>query len=77
MSLLIPDPLGSIARAVMVRLTIPMDQGSVLVGAVASHMKLTTRICPTLSKFYDRARVNEVLSLPEVVELNLTMEITL
>ena len=49
----------------------PMDQGSVLVGVgfIACNLPYfaTTRICPTLSKFYDRARVNEVLSLPEVL----------
>ena len=45
-----------------------MDRGSVLVvGNKLEVMYFTTRICPTLSKFNDRARVNEVLSLPEVV----------
>jgi len=38
-----------------------MDQGSVLVvGNKLEVMYFTTRSCPTLSKFIDRARVNEV-----------------
>jgi len=44
-----------------------MDQGSAPLGItyLATVPKIATD--PTLSKFNDRARVNEVLSLPEVV----------
>jgi len=62
------DPRSNKALYMLQQECFLLDRGSVLViRVIEASSTSTTRICPTLSKFNDRARVNEVLSLPEVV----------